>query len=204
MRPALLLLCACLAASAQAPYERILNSASQPENWLTYSGNYQGHRFSRLRQLTPENVSRLQVKWVYQFRNPRTEVSPLVVDGVMYLTAPQFAAAVDARTGRNLWTWARWTITSSPWTPNPAPSAGTPKWRITGWGIASRWRRWPSGGRCSSGSAGARPGFGASWTPTRPGREGACGVSGPSRGRANRGTRPGAGTTGKPEAGPPG
>ncbi|HZT31767.1 MAG TPA: PQQ-dependent dehydrogenase, methanol/ethanol family [Bryobacteraceae bacterium] len=107
MRPALLLLCACLAASAQAPYERILNSASQPENWLTYSGNYQGHRFSRLRQLTPENVSRLQVKWVYQFRNPRTEVSPLVVDGVMYLTAPQFAAAVDARTGRNLWTWER-------------------------------------------------------------------------------------------------
>ncbi|MBI1786904.1 MAG: PQQ-binding-like beta-propeller repeat protein, partial [Acidobacteria bacterium] len=94
-------------ASAQVPFERIAGAAAEPGNWLTYSGNFQGHRFSPLKQLTPANVSSLRVKWVYQFRNARTEVSPLVADGVMYLTGPNHAAAVDARTGRNLWTWDR-------------------------------------------------------------------------------------------------
>ncbi|MBI3471533.1 MAG: PQQ-dependent dehydrogenase, methanol/ethanol family [Candidatus Solibacter usitatus] len=94
-------------ACAQVPFERIAGATAEPGNWLTYSGNFQGHRFSPLKQLTPANVSGLRVKWVYQFRNARTEVSPLVADGVMYLTGPNHAAAVDARTGRNLWTWDR-------------------------------------------------------------------------------------------------
>ncbi|MGH9720096.1 MAG: pyrroloquinoline quinone-dependent dehydrogenase, partial [Bryobacteraceae bacterium] len=94
-------------APAQVTFDRIVKASAEPGNWLTYSGNYSGHRFSPLRQITPANASRLRVKWVYQYRNGRTEVSPLVVDGVMYLTGPNTAAAVDARTGRNLWTWER-------------------------------------------------------------------------------------------------
>src|SRR5687768_11176300 len=101
MRTLALLLSLATAASAQVPFERIVNAAKEPGNWLTYSGNYAGHRFSPLQEITAANVSQLRVKWVYQFRNARTEVSPIVVDGVMYLTGPNHAAAVDARTGRN-------------------------------------------------------------------------------------------------------
>jgi alcohol dehydrogenase (cytochrome c) len=107
MRSACLLFSLSAVAAAQVPYERIVNAAREPGNWLTYSGNYLGHRFSALRQITAANVGGLRVKWVYQFPNARTEVSPVVVDGVMYLTGPNYGAAVDARTGRNLWTWER-------------------------------------------------------------------------------------------------
>jgi alcohol dehydrogenase (cytochrome c) len=101
--PLLLNVCAF----AQAPYQRIVDAAREPGNWLTYSGNYQGHRFSPLAEITPANVAGLRVKWAYQFPNPRAEVSPLVVDGVMYVSGPNTAAALDVRTGRELWTWKR-------------------------------------------------------------------------------------------------
>src|SRR5581483_11775728 len=97
----------CSAAAAQAPYQRIVAAAKEPGNWLTYSGNYAGHRFSPLREITPANVAGLRVKWAYQYPTERTEVSPLVVDGVMYVTGPHMAAALDARTGRELWKWDR-------------------------------------------------------------------------------------------------
>jgi alcohol dehydrogenase (cytochrome c) len=94
-------------ALAQVPYSRIVEAAKEPGNWLTYSGNYLGHRFSPLREITSANVSRLRVKWAYQFPQARNEVSPIVVDGVMYVTGPNTAAALDLRTGRELWTWKR-------------------------------------------------------------------------------------------------
>ncbi len=107
MKISLLLLWTAALMEAQVPFERIVSAAGEPQNWLTYSGNYWGQRFSPLADLTPENAGGLRVRWVYQFSTTRNEVSPLVVDGVMYLTGPNFAAAVDARTGRNLWTWRR-------------------------------------------------------------------------------------------------
>ena len=92
---------------AQVPYERIVNAQKEPGNWLTYSGNYSGHRYSPLLQITPSNVAGLRVKWAHQFEGGRTETSPIVVDGVMYVTAPNSAMALDARTGRTLWKWMR-------------------------------------------------------------------------------------------------
>ena len=58
MRSIAFLLCA--AASAQVPYQRIVKAASEPGSWLTYSGNYEAHRFSPLTQLTPANVAGLK------------------------------------------------------------------------------------------------------------------------------------------------
>ncbi len=111
MRWTLLLAACAQVLSAQGgdtvPYERIVNAAREPGNWLTYSGNYQGHRYSPLAQITAANVGGLRVQWAYQYGTPRTEVSPIVVDGVMYVTGPNRAAALDARTGRELWTWSR-------------------------------------------------------------------------------------------------
>ena len=100
-------LLACTAAIAQVPYQRIVDAQKEPGNWLTYSGNYAGHRFSPLSQITPANVAGLHVKWAYQYPTRRTEVSPLVADGVMYVTGPNTAAALDLRTGRELWKWER-------------------------------------------------------------------------------------------------
>jgi alcohol dehydrogenase (cytochrome c) len=100
------LLC-CVAGAAQIPFERIANADKEPGNWLTYSRNFQGQRFSPLREITTANVGRLKVKWAYQFPEAANEVSPLVVDGIMYLTGPNWTAALDAQTGRTLWTWTR-------------------------------------------------------------------------------------------------
>lgn len=87
------------------PYERILLADSEPENWLTYSGNYMSQRHSQLTQITPENASELEIKWVFQSRSlEKHEVTPLVVDGVMYtIESPNTVVALDAGTGAVLW-----------------------------------------------------------------------------------------------------
>ena len=97
------------AAAAQVPYKRIADAGAEPGNWLTYSGDYQSHRFSRLTQITPANIGRLKTAWVYQFKQlGRQETSPVVVDGVMYISeSPTIVTALDALTGRTLWSWRR-------------------------------------------------------------------------------------------------
>ena len=91
--------------SAQVPFERLRAAADEPENWLTYSGGYFSNRYSELDQITPANVGELSLQWVYQ--TPVVgpwQATPLVVDGVMYLTQrPNDVVALDARTGRVFW-----------------------------------------------------------------------------------------------------
>jgi alcohol dehydrogenase (cytochrome c) len=95
--------------SAQVPYERIAAAAGEPDSWLTYSGDYGARRFSPLDGITPANVAGLKPVWVHQIREPGLiETTPLVADGVMYLTEPpSTVTALDARTGRTLWSWSR-------------------------------------------------------------------------------------------------
>lgn len=92
---------------AQVPYDRLLRADREPANWLTYSGDYRSHRFSRLDHISPENVAGLRPVWVYQTENSMIETTPIVVDGVMFVTEPpSTVTALDARTGRRLWTWS--------------------------------------------------------------------------------------------------
>ena len=73
----------------QVTYERLLRPEREPANWLTYSGNYQSYRYSALDQITIDNVSALKPVWLYQHtQGGSIETSPLVVDGIMYLTLP--------------------------------------------------------------------------------------------------------------------
>src|SRR5450755_2639761 len=103
----------CLAISAslsgQVTYERILHANTEPGNWLTYSGTYSGHRFSPLTQINRANVARLKLAWMYQTNDlNQFEATPLVADGVMYISEPpSHAAALDLRTGRPLWMFRR-------------------------------------------------------------------------------------------------
>src|SRR5579864_7877571 len=90
---------------AQVTSERLLNSAKEPQNWLTYSGDYAGRRFSTLDQVNAANVHSLAAKWVYQTAaTGKFETTPLVVDGILYATGQDDRAfALDARTGRPIW-----------------------------------------------------------------------------------------------------
>ena len=92
-------------ATAQITSERLLNAADEPENWLSYSGGYDSQRHSRLDQIDTSNVSDLELKWVFQAQSLQVfETSPLVVDGIMYLTeAPNTVVALDAKLGRVFW-----------------------------------------------------------------------------------------------------
>src|SRR5260370_19480022 len=108
MKP-MLLLAAALPLIGQVTHERILKSASEPGNWLTYSGNYSSHRFSPLDQINESNVAQLKPAWVYQTNSlQKFETTPLVVDGVMYISEPpSHVTALDTRTGRPLWKYRR-------------------------------------------------------------------------------------------------
>jgi alcohol dehydrogenase (cytochrome c) len=73
-------------------------------NWLTYHGDYSGRRFSRLSEINRQNVKRLGARWVFQaVGTDHQECTPLVRDGIMYVTAANLVYALDARTGRKLW-----------------------------------------------------------------------------------------------------
>ena len=102
-----LFLLSCSAAFGQIPFERIVNADKEPGNWLTYSRDLEGQRFSPLAEINTENVSHLKVKWAFQFPDAGNEVSPIVIDGILYITGPNAAAALDGRSGRPLWIWRR-------------------------------------------------------------------------------------------------
>lgn len=87
-------------------YERLLKATLEPGNWLTYSGDYRSHHYSTLDQITTDNVHQLRAKWIYQMHKSKVETTPIVVDGVMYVTRPPSdVIALDAATGRALWTF---------------------------------------------------------------------------------------------------
>ena len=96
-----------LTLDAQVTFDRLLNAAKEPHNWLTYSGSYMSQRYSTLSQIDASNVGNLEQKWVLQNRvfGP-WQATPLVVDGIMYLTQrPNDIIALDAKTGRVYWTY---------------------------------------------------------------------------------------------------
>ncbi len=109
---ALLVLCFCNARSlshAQVTPDRLVNAAKEPQNWMMYSGDYAGRRFSGLDQINGSNVGTVTAKWVYQTgATGKLETTPLVVDGILYATGQDDRAfALDARTGRPIWMYQR-------------------------------------------------------------------------------------------------
>jgi alcohol dehydrogenase (cytochrome c) len=104
-----LLFLAVATLTGEVPYERIRNASAEPGNWLTYSGNYSGHRHSPLSQIDRDNVSRLEPAWVYQSREAgHIATSPIAIDGLLYLTEkPHIVTSLDGRTGRPLWSYRR-------------------------------------------------------------------------------------------------
>src|SRR5580658_6081953 len=96
-RTLFLLMATAASLPAQITFDRMLNAAKEPQNWLTYSGTYMSQRHSPLVQITPQNVKTLEQQWVFQARSlEKFEATPLVVDGIMYtVQAPNDVVALD-------------------------------------------------------------------------------------------------------------
>jgi len=115
-------------ALAQGPLEPNLLKQQPTAAWPTYHGDYSGRHFSTLKQIDETNVNRLTLGWMYRlnistagaivggegpetpapganagFGSPTIKSIPLMVNGMLYFTAPDHAYAVDARTGREVW-----------------------------------------------------------------------------------------------------
>jgi glucose dehydrogenase len=78
------------------------------DSWPTYNGDYSGRRFSPLAQIDTSNVHTLSLAWAARFgggagAGVQIKSTPLLVNGILYFTAPNHAWAADARTGRELW-----------------------------------------------------------------------------------------------------
>ena len=98
---------------ADTTYEDHLADEANGADWLSYSGGYKSHRFSPLSQINTANVDQLKVMWAYQMQPTGIsgaglqETTPVVSDGIMYLTeSPSSVTALDARSGNLLWHWS--------------------------------------------------------------------------------------------------
>jgi alcohol dehydrogenase (cytochrome c) len=77
-------------------------------DWPTYNGDPSGNRHTALRQITRDNVAQMRLKWMAPLGSARTlRMTPLVVGGIMYASAPNEVYALDARSGRSIWRYAR-------------------------------------------------------------------------------------------------
>jgi alcohol dehydrogenase (cytochrome c) len=102
-----------------------ITAAQTPtDSWPTYHGDSSGRRYSPLKQITAGNVKSLTLAWVFRLNTsssgaivggegsepkpgatvtPAVKATPLLVNGVLYLSAPDHVWAIDARTGREVW-----------------------------------------------------------------------------------------------------
>ncbi len=76
-------------------------------DWPTYNGKWNANRYSDLNEIDKSNVSKLGLKWIFSTSHFGLETTPLVVDGVMYMTGANEAFAIDAATGREIWHYSR-------------------------------------------------------------------------------------------------
>ncbi len=106
---------------AQSPQSREISfddiARPKPGEWPSYNGHLSANRHSPLDDINVKNVATLEPRWTHDMGGKRAlQMTPLVVDGVMYVAAVNEVRALDARTGRQLWQFAR------PQTPGLVPT----------------------------------------------------------------------------------
>ncbi|MEO5742083.1 MAG: PQQ-binding-like beta-propeller repeat protein [Vicinamibacterales bacterium] len=76
--------------------------------WSSYNGDLGGNRHTTLTQIDKSNVKRVVPKWIYRVPNAgRLQGTPVVADGVMYVTSANECYAIDAGNGRQIWRYQR-------------------------------------------------------------------------------------------------
>lgn len=101
--------------------QRLEHSSNEPQNWLSYWGDYRGSHFAPLTEITPANVNRLSTQWAVQMPGASVlESTPLVVDGTLYTSGPPGEVyALDAKTGLQIWKYERRQKVVNPYETNP-------------------------------------------------------------------------------------
>jgi alcohol dehydrogenase (cytochrome c) len=81
-------------------------------SWNTFNGDYTGQRYSTLAQITPTNVDKIAPEWTFKITTvgaqrgapePIIKCTPLMVNGMLYVTIPDHVWALDAHTGKEIW-----------------------------------------------------------------------------------------------------
>ena len=87
--------------------QRIINSNSEPQNWLSHGRNYHEQRYSPLNKINTETVKDLELEWSLDMGTTRgLEATPIVDNGIMFVSSTwSVVHAVDARTGEELWVY---------------------------------------------------------------------------------------------------
>jgi acido-empty-quinoprotein group A len=108
---------AAFSAAGAQPLDMAVVGKPPVDTWPTHHGDFTGRRFSTLTQIDESNVSRLQPAWTSSFADvgpqrgaptPVIKATPLLVNGVLYVTLPNYVYALNAHTGARLWTY-KWT-----------------------------------------------------------------------------------------------
>jgi alcohol dehydrogenase (cytochrome c) len=90
--------------------ERLQAAGKNTDEWLTYSGSFDGQRYTRLAQITPANVAHLRARWIKQFDigQQNIEATPIVVDGIIFIAADAgHVLALNAKAGDVIWQYTR-------------------------------------------------------------------------------------------------
>jgi alcohol dehydrogenase (cytochrome c) len=83
-------------------------SVTSQSDWPSYNGTTSGSRYSALAQIDRSNIARMVPRWMFSLQNtPRLQVTPVVVEGVMYVTSANECYALDAGSGREIWHYQR-------------------------------------------------------------------------------------------------
>lgn len=90
---------------AAADIDRIVKP--KPGEWPSYNGTLDANRHSPLNQINAGNVARLQLQWSYSIPYYGLEATPLVSEGILYVSGPNQVCAIDARAGREIWCYTR-------------------------------------------------------------------------------------------------
>jgi len=109
---ALVLSIALLASISRAQLPRAITfddiAHPRPGEWPSYNGLLSANRHSPLDRINTQTVAKLEVKWTHEMGGARPlQMTPIVIDGVMYVAAVNEARALDARTGRQIWQFVR-------------------------------------------------------------------------------------------------
>ena len=78
------------------------------KDWPSHNGDYSGRRFSTLTQINERNVDSLTLAWGFQAKTSVLKGTPLEVNGILYVTAPDNVWALDAATGRQIWRYQKY------------------------------------------------------------------------------------------------
>src|SRR5207248_9967932 len=90
----------------------LAQTRTPPGDWPMFNRDLAGTRYSPLTQINPRNVAELQQVWTYRLQpagfryataSGTSELTPIVVNGVMYVSAQKYVAALEPETGNELW-----------------------------------------------------------------------------------------------------